>query len=391
MRRSRATSVLRVCKAIRDGWLLLGLSLALILALELGARGVFALKDRLAAPPAVDPRIVAAAGADWPIEHDRELKAIVDRWEPFVYFRPEPFEGATIHVDADGLRAVWKPPAGRAGKPVKLAVLGGSSLWGYGARDDETIPSRLARALYERGVDVEIRNLAQIGYVNTQEVIALARELQTGYRPDVVLFYDGVNDAASAFMSGRAGVALNERNRAFEFNLLQSPVRATAAAFGKVVADSALRRGADAVVRRFLGGPPTPALPAVAPEDLARGVLDVYETNVAVVDALAARFGFRPGFAWQPSLFDKAPPTPLERDEAAKYAWLAPALKHADAELDRRADLKARPDFLDLRGLFRDAPELVFTDHCHTTEPANAVIADRLADAVRRALDAREP
>ena len=53
--------------------------------------------------------------------------------------------------------------------------------------------------------------------------------------------------------------------------------------------------------------------------------------------------------------------------------------------------MKARPDFLDLRGLFRDAPELVFTDHCHTTEPANAVIADRLADAVRRALDAREP
>ena len=51
---------------------------------------------------------------------------------------------------------------------------------------------------------VEIRNLAEIGYVSTQEMIALVRELQSGYRPDLVLFYDGVNDTTSALLEGEA-------------------------------------------------------------------------------------------------------------------------------------------------------------------------------------------
>ncbi|OJW23745.1 MAG: hypothetical protein BGO49_00470 [Planctomycetales bacterium 71-10] len=388
MTRPRLATTRRILRAIRDGWLLLGLCLAPILALELGLRGAFALKDRLAAPPAVDPRVVEAAGGTWPIDHDRELKALVDRWEPFAYFRPEPFRGSTITIDADGRRAVWKPPTGEGRRTIRLAVLGGSSLWGYGGRDDETIPSHLARILHGRGVDAEVRNLSQIGYVSTQEVVALVRELQSGYRPDVVLFYDGVNDASSALLEGRAGLTMNERNRAREFNLLQSPARAAAAALGKLVADSALRRAAESIARRFRGGAgSTPATPAVALEDLAKGVLDVYETNVMVVEALADRYGFRPVFAWQPSLFDKAPQTPLERDEAAKYAWLAPAFAATGAELDRRDGLKARADFLDLRGLFRDAPETVFTDHCHTTERANAIVADRLAGPVLEAAD----
>ena len=73
-------------------------------------------------------------------------------------------------------------------------MLGGSSLWGFGARDDQSIPSLVVHAMYERGWRVELKNLAEIGYVSTQEFVALYRELQAGYRPDVVIFYDGVND-----------------------------------------------------------------------------------------------------------------------------------------------------------------------------------------------------
>ena len=52
-------------------------------------------------------------------------------------------------------------------------MLGGSSLWGFGARDDQTIPSLLARKLHERGLKVEIKNLSELGYVSTQELIGL--------------------------------------------------------------------------------------------------------------------------------------------------------------------------------------------------------------------------
>ena len=103
-------------------------------------------------------------------------------------------------------------------------MLGGSSLWGFGARDNETIPSLLARDLDQRGWRVDLKNLSEIGYVSTQELIALFRELQAGYRPDVVIFYDGVNDTTAALLlEGEAGLTTNEVNRRQEFNLLQSP------------------------------------------------------------------------------------------------------------------------------------------------------------------------
>ena len=66
------------------------------------------------------------------------------------------------------------------------------------------------------------------------------RELQAGYRPDIVIFYDGVNDTTSAFLEGEAGLTTNEVNRRREFNLLQSPPRLGAALISKVAKDSAL-------------------------------------------------------------------------------------------------------------------------------------------------------
>ena len=48
----------------------------------------------------------------------------------------------------------------------------------------------------------------------------------------------------------------------------------------------------------------------------------------------------------------------------------------------RQAELKADPAFHDLSGIFADEKKLVFIDYCHTTESANARIAEQMAAAV---------
>ena len=208
-------------------------------------------------------------------------------------------------------------------------MLGGSSLWGFGARDDQTIPSLLARRLHERGVHVEVKNLSELGYVSTQEVIGLLRELQGGYRPDVVIFYDGVNDTTSAVLSGEAGLTTNEINRRREFNLLQSPGRLVSALGGKLLADSGSLRLARAVNSRL--GRPAPGSSSPLPDDtmrrLAGDVADRYVANVKIVETLARGYGFRPFFFWQPTIFTKAELTAVEREEAQKYAWTEPAFR----------------------------------------------------------------
>jgi lysophospholipase L1-like esterase len=259
-------------------------------------------------------------------------------------------------------------------------MLGGSALWGYGARDDQTIPSLLARSLHERGVAAEIRNLSEIGYVNTQELVALSRELQAGYRPDVVMFYDGVNDTTSALLAGEATLTTNEVNRVREFNLLQSPGRLTAALIGRLVADSALQRLAQSIGRRCFGAPATipPGTADVDPAGLARGVVEGYRANVGIVDALAKQYGFRPLFLWQPVVFSKARPVPFEREEAAKYAWAAPIFAEVARAIKGAAELQDRSDFVDLSGLFDEDDGLIYIDYCHTTEAGDARVAEAI-------------
>ncbi len=263
-------------------------------------------------------------------------------------------------------------------------MLGGSSLWGFGARDDQTIPSLLARELHGRGLDVEIRNLAGLGYVSTQELIGLIGELQKGYRLDFVIFYDGVNDTTSALLEGEAGLTTNELNRRREFNLLQSPPRLAATLAEKLLVDSSSYRLARAV-RSRLG--PTAALPGARSGDesmhsLARSVALRYVANVNIVEALARGYGFRPLFFWQPTIFNKNELTPVERDEAQKYAWIEPAFRIVYAQINELRELKADPAFHDLSAIFADEKNLTFVDYCHTTEIANTRIAEKMAEAV---------
>jgi lysophospholipase L1-like esterase len=369
---------------LRMAWSILGVTLAFLLIAELGLRAAFWLKDRVSLPQRPDPRVVAAGydGAAWPVVHYRELEMLSDRWQPYVYFRQRPFQGQTITIDENGLRAVWQPqaPSGwiREDKtPLRVIMLGGSSLWGFGSRDEFTIPSLIARRLHEQGVRLEVRNLAEIGYVSTQELIALTRELQQGYRPDLVLFYDGVNDTTSALLEGKPTLTTNEINRVREFNLLQSPGRLTAALAGSLVRNSGFFRIASSIGRR-LGRGPEAAYPALTQEELrklADGIVDGYLANIKLVQALGKHYGFQPLFVWQPVIFAKPKLVPFEQEEAAKYGWARSLFLLVQDRIRETPELTTDPAFLDLSGAFADSDALEFIDFCHTTEKAGTRIA----------------
>jgi lysophospholipase L1-like esterase len=376
--------------ALRTAWSIAGITLILLIFLETGLRIGFALRDRLVVTESPDRQILEAGyeGATWPIKHYREIESLEEHWQPYVYFRPRPFRGETIAIGPDGLRATWQPdrssPENAGKKAVKLLLLGGSSLWGFGARDDHTIPSLLARKLHERGLNVEVKNLAELGYVSTQELIGLIVELQQGYRPDFVIFYDGVNDTTSALLAGEAGLTTNESNRRREFNLLQSPRRLGATLAEKLLVNSSFYRLARALSSRLGQTAPVPGAgtPDFSTRSLARSVVERYGANIRIVETLARGYGFRPLFFWQPTVFDKSNLTAAERDEAQKYAWTAPAFQMVYEEIRESRELSTDPAFHDLSKIFADEKTLTFIDYCHTTETANGLIAEQIVGAV---------
>lgn len=125
-----------------------------------------------------DRETVAAAFAD--------LAQIRMDYKPFLEWAPSPFNGQVTQIGADGLRAV--PGSGSAGEPVRL--FGGSTMWGTGVSDAQTIPGQVARLLPGRPVV----NHAQSGYVSRQGVEALVNLVNQRQPLGTIVFYDGVND-----------------------------------------------------------------------------------------------------------------------------------------------------------------------------------------------------
>ena len=219
--------VKRGVKLAGYAWKVLGITLVGLLFLEVGLDIAFWVKDGIVdgrGQGQVDPRSRADGygQAEWVAEYFREyLGSYRTHWEPYVYWRRVPFEGRYVNIDERGIRRTANAPhpGEGIGESTRIFMFGGSTLWGTGARDDYTIPSYVSRELEAQGFRVEVTNFGEAGYVSTQEVIALLRQLQEGNIPDLVVCYDGANDVYSTYQQGRGGRPQNEFQREREFNL----------------------------------------------------------------------------------------------------------------------------------------------------------------------------
>ncbi len=205
----------RIRALVRDAWLVLGLALALAVALELAYRAQGAarrvIRDR-------GPDAVRLETVPWAAEYEREF-ALAHRgmgWAPWVYIRLAPFRGRAITVDSLGRRrTVPAVPQARR----RVFAFGGSTMWGTYQADSATIPSRMAARLAACGLDdVELVNFGESGRTVFHELIELQLQLRDGARPDAVVFYDGINDGFAAFQNGVPGLPQNEHNRSRDFH-----------------------------------------------------------------------------------------------------------------------------------------------------------------------------
>jgi len=180
-------------------------------------------------PPPSDPAVIYP-GASWAPELFDEMEAVDVVWSPYCYWRSTPLDLRYFHVDANGLRRTWSGGAPRVSgvnpRRHRVLMFGGSTMFGIDARDDYTIPSLFAKDLQHADLDnVEVINYGQVGYVSTQEVISFLLALRDDPRPDLVVFYDGFNDAGAAYEQQQAGITVDEKHRALEFDLLNHTLR----------------------------------------------------------------------------------------------------------------------------------------------------------------------
>ena len=118
-------------------------------------------------------------------------------YDPFTGFRNKPFARKTkyVHIDSAGFRiskgqAAWPPSP----ENFTVFVFGGSTTFGLGLPDDETIASYLQECGAVDGKTIAVYNFGRTWYYSSQESILFQQLLKKGYIPQVAIFIDGLNE-----------------------------------------------------------------------------------------------------------------------------------------------------------------------------------------------------
>lgn len=212
-------------------------------------------------------------------------------YEPFTESRERRYQGRFVNVHPAGFRlsrdqGPWPPDPARA----NVFVFGGSTLFGYGVADDETIVSALQAFLDQRlgKGRVACYNFGRGAYYSTGERILFEGLLAEAAVPRLAVFVDGLNEFAfgAPFLSTR----LREQVRA--------PVRAALATLGEQLPLAQL------IARRKATRPPRRADAEVAAAFDDARLLDErllrYLANRRLITATATAWGVRTLFVWQP-------------------------------------------------------------------------------------------
>lgn len=305
-------------------------------------------------------------------------------YEPFTEFKEPVFRGRFVNISPHGFRAVddqgpWPPDP----RHFNVFVFGGSTTFGYGVADADTLPSQLQRHLRGRvsGRRVYVYNFGRCAYYSTQERILFQQLLEAGFRPDMAVFVDGMNDTGhlkdGSVFSNTLGKAVAQFEPA---RLRRDPL---------VQAFPAVRHARRALLRAgWLT--PAPDRPAVEEEatpawtddsaTVARRVTDRYLANLAMTAAVAERFEVRTLFVWQPVPNFRAPP------DASRYPREKAAVRHSPAAYARLDDLRAAgklpANFLWLADAQLGRTGDLYVDTFHYSARFN----DALAEAIARHL-----
>lgn len=386
----------RVLNATRDAWLIVGIACLLLVALEFAYRGQAAVRRLISGTPTMPAAHPYTDSAWYNVYRSEYARSTQLEWQPFVYYRRPPFKGVLINIDSARHR-VTTHPEGLPASPFTAFFFGGSTMWGDYQRDAATIPSIVVTRLAAEGIAVRATNFGESGWVMSQGVVELLLQLRSGERPDVVVFYDGINDVAAALQSGQAGIPQNEFNRAAEFRLGRAVrgwekgygIQADLRAFGLLIITGAERFQ---LLQRLVLAVRTPRdLNGFDADELAAQVVAAYTGNIEIVEALAAYYGFKPFYFWQPNPYvSEKRLTEFEstmlsslRDDPFE-ASLRSVHRLVNDQIDSAVTPRVGDRFSNLTRLFSAHAGPVWVDRIgHTTEHGAEMIAQVMAQRLR--------
>lgn len=308
----------------------------------------------------------------WARTHFAEFDSLGTNYVSYVGWRRAPFKGETINLVGP---LAQRATVGRP-DPNKPSVyfFGGSTMWGTGADDANTIPSLVAQI---GGFHAE--NFGESAWVAHQSLVLLMQLLQDGHRPNLVVFYDGVNEVlhrcrwenrprAHAREDGiRAALTVTKGEKVYGLQYMAQPLIALA---GVVAGRISLwtRNEAQHLDRLYN----CHADPSKA-QDIADSLLQDWEMARKLVEAHGSRFigVLQPVAYYSDTKKDRLHLPDIQRKQ---YEAVYPLI---------RQKLSGRPGLYDFTDVL-DHPEYIYIDFCHISPNGNRYIAQKLVEVLER-------
>ncbi len=320
--------------------------------------------------------------SEWAEDYYRELiESTRLIYKPFVGWHLNDYSGRYINIK-EGLRKTYQASS-NSPRALRLYAFGASTMWGWGARDDYTIPSYLAKRAEADGLALEVTNFAGHAYVNWQSVVRLAELCAAGKIPDLVIFYEGAADVIGKirnpdmdrthWLQEILAERLTERRtnwpyppvdlkRWFEkHSLAHIFVRKLGAGLQQRKASRTVWSREEERVRQ-----------------LAREIVGIYGENAMFVQKLAKNYDFEPFFYWQPVLRTKASPTEEEVAYRKYFDGLFGDVYRAATE-----EIESLQFMTDISDAFDDLERSIYIDFAHVGELGNQVVADRMYEQIK--------
>jgi lysophospholipase L1-like esterase len=217
---------------------------------------------------------------------------------------------------------------------------------------------------------VVVSNFGVEGYLTNQELILLMEQLKAGGHPNMVIFYDGLNDA------GAAGPSFGPPTPHFYIETIKARIEGSLSGRFDFVRDSYTLRLAG-TIRDFLFRRHSSRSVLDESQPKAVATVDNYEANLRVAKALAKAYNFRIYCFWQPSLYyGHKPLVPFEQQLSVSDPW-SRIVTAVYQEAETRA--AATGDFIFLGGIFDSVTNPVYIDQGHLGPLGNELAAYAVA------------
>jgi hypothetical protein len=324
-------------------------------------------------------------------------------YEPFTEFRNKPLRGQFVNVDPAGFRlsknqAPWPPRP----ENFNVFVFGGSTAFGMGLADNETIASYLQDVAHKP--NMAVYNFGRIFYLSRQEEILFQQLLQAGFAPQVAVFVDGLND----FLFPDGGTGFSPRFRQFmagqeDAGPLNKIPMVKAAHWLRDRGTSQPRSLGPEDFEHWVGQ----KVATETKSGLLEGVVTRWLANKQMIELMAKGFGVRTIFVWQPvpvykydlayHRFSHDTFVRKRGRDTNREALLENLIIHGKLGPDRilgmeqgyalmgtlRAQDKLGSDVLWLADLQQDRQENLYVDAVHYTAAFSKEIAEKIGSAMQ--------